>query len=133
MATTIRQEVSSRASEISKDANSNIEEEKETRLQQKIQKREHKYSRSNQEKIAMTAAFRGLNANPSDPRRRRRTRWQMSADERFQVVKMAASKTNSAEEIANHFNINVTAVYALVAAAKAKKFDCFVKKKKSEI
>ncbi len=54
----------------------------------------------------------------------------MSADERFQVVKMAASKTMTAEEIGNHFNINVRAVYSLVSAANTKKFDCFLKKKK---
>ena len=129
MATTIRQEVSSRASEISKDANSNIEEEKETRLQQKIQKREHKYSQDKQEKIELTAAFSGLAANPAHPRRKHRTRWQLSADERFQIVKMAASKDRTAEEIAYHFNIRKTAVYSLVAAAKAKKFNPFVKKK----
>ena len=57
----------------------------------------------------------------------------MSADERFEVVKMAATKTMTAEEIANHFNINVKAVYSLHSAAKTKKLNCFIKKKKSEI
>ena len=133
MATAIRRDLISRAEALTATGNQDQEEEEGDGLQQMIQKREHKYSSDKQEKMAMTAAFRGSARNPSHPRRKRRTRWQMSADERFEVVKMAASKAMTAEEVASHFNVNVRAVYSLVSAAKTKKFDCFVKKKKSEV
>ena len=81
----------------------------------------------------MREAFHGMAANPSYPRRRRRTRRQLSADERLQIVKLAASRTKTGAEIAIIFNVSVTAVYSLVSASKNKHKTVIVKKKQAEI
>ena len=101
MATNIRQEITSRAEALAENVDMDVEEEKETGPQRKLQKRELKYSQDKKAKKEMNAAFRASSANPSHPRRKRRTRWQMSANERLQVVKMASTKTKTSKEIAN--------------------------------
>ena len=66
------------------------------------------------------------------PRRKRRPVRRLSVAERLEVVKLAASKTKSPEQIACLFDIKVRSVYDLLSDAKRKQ-RYFVKKKEIEM
>ena len=71
-------------------------------------------------------------SNPSHPCRKRKTLRQLDSATRLKVVRLAASKLYTCEEIASRFNIKVQAVYDLSKDVKKRKV-YFIKKKEKEL
>ena len=124
MASTIRLRISQKVSQLN-------EEQKDPEVEDNIELNYIKKQKHLQE-YPKDEVDLHIARNPSHPCRKRKSLRQLDSTTRLKVVKLAASKLYTCEEIASRFNIKVQAVYHLLKDSKKRKA-YFINKKEKEL